>query len=478
METGMNALEWLESNRGISSETAARHGVKASMGRGGGQVAGFPYLDRAGDLIGHKIRAVGDKKFWFQPSGKTKCLFNLAALYDGELSGETIYITEGEIDALSLIEVGKTRAVSMPDGWTEGLTDSGTAKLKPIFDNLAAFDGQDVVIAADTDAVGQSMARAIYGALEETAKSLRIAIWPEGCKDANDVLVQHGPRDLVEALGKSRIMSPLGLTVTGVHDLPPMPPRVVYRPKDPTFSGVLAVEMGTVNFVTGVPNHGKTTAMVAMLHSLATTNNLRIGAALFETHPRQLRNQLHRLESGRPYDARDPKSEAVAAKASRHWAVVHPQEDDGVAFDMAWVKSTIRTLALHHDCKVVLIDPWNELQHDEGARETETRYTREALSYLRRQARKYDVAVFIVAHPRKMEEGKIPKGYEIAGSSTWYDKAHLGLTVWKEIDEECGREWTEIHAWKVKDREGMGIAPGMVKLDFVPETNGYKLGHF
>lgn len=469
----MEAMEWLEAHRRIDSETAAAAGVKASKAKDGAPVVGFPYVDhRTGEVLGHKIRAIGDKRFWFQPSGARRDLWNVQALYDEKLTGP-ILITEGEIDTLALLQSGKPRSVSMPDGWTEGLTDSGSPKLQPIFDNIEAFRGEHVIVAGDNDRVGRSMARAIFGALEEVAASIRSVEWPDGCKDADDTLIEHGEAGVVAAVERAAIMAPLGLTVTGLHDLPPMPDRVVYRPNHPVYDDVLRVELGTINFVTGVPNHGKTTALVAMLHALAQANNIRVGAALFETHPYQLRNQLHRLETGKPFDIQSPSALAIAARASRHWAVVHPQEDDGVPFDMDWVRSTIRTLALHHDCKIVVFDPWNELQHTEGPNETETRYTREALSAMRKWARRYDVAIFVVAHPRKMESGTPPTGYHIAGSSTWNDKAHLGLTVWKERDEETSFEWTDLIAWKVKDREGMGIKPGVVRCAFDPETSGF-----
>lgn len=467
----MDAMEWLEQHRGIDCETAARLGVKGNTGKNGA-VVGFPYVNhRTGEVLGHKVRAIGDKRFWFQPSGASRDLFNVMALY--EQTGP-ICITEGEIDVLSLVQAGKARSVSMPDGWTEGLTDQDTPKLKPIFDNLEAFRGQEVIIAGDNDPVGRSMARAIWNALDGVAKSVRLVAWPEGCKDANDCLLQHGVSTVVRCVDCAPPMSPPGIEVSGLHDLPPMPDRVIYAPHDPAYDDVLRLELGSITTITGVPNHGKSTAAVAMLHSLAVANNIRVGTCMFETHPAQLRNQLHRLETGKPFNIDSPASQAVAARASRHWAVVHPQEDDGVAFDMAWVRSTIRTLALHHDCKVVMFDPWNELEHSERPGETETRYIREALIHLRRWAKQYDVAVVVVVHPRKMPPDTPPAGYDIAGSSTWYDKTHMGLTVWKERDQETGEEWTDLIAWKVKDREGMGIQPNTSRVKFNPETGGFR----
>lgn len=477
---GMDAMEWLETHRGISCETAARSGVKASKSKGGDPVIGFPYLARDGEVISHKIRIAGDKTaikesgqtpFWYQPSGQDRVLWNAKSLRENV---GPIYITEGEIDALSLLQCGKMRSVSMPDGWTEGLTDHESPKLKPIFDNLDAFKDQEVVVAGDCDKVGRSMARAVFGALEEVAKAVRVVEWPEGCKDANDVLVQHGEAAVVSALDAARIMAPLGIEVSGLHDLPPMPDRTIYRPGDPAYDEVLRAELGTVNVITGIPNHGKSTVAVAALHSMAVHNRVRIGAVMFETHPAQLRNHIHRLETGSPFVMGDPRCDEAARKASKFWAVVHPQEDDNVPFNMDWAKSMIRTLALHHDCKIVLIDPWNELEHNIGNGETETQYIKAALAFLRKVAKRYDVAIFIVAHPKKVELTTPPTGYDIAGSSTWYDKSYMGLTVYR-TDDEDGEEHTQFIAWKVKDQEAYGIQRGMVRLAYQHNTGGFKL---
>ena len=126
------------------------------------------------------------------------------------------------------------------------------------------------------------------------------------------------------------------------------------------------------------------------------------------------------------------------------------------------------------DSKILLLDPWNEIQHGIRAGETETMYTRDALAELRKWAKRFDMAVVIVAHPRKMDpkDDRPVQGYDIAGSSTWYDKAFMGWTV-QLTEDDFGSEHTTLHAWKVKDRSAYGIRPAAADFIFSASTGSF-----
>ncbi len=65
----------------------------------------FPYR-KDGEVVNWKARALNEKLFT-QKKGGEQMLFNL----ESALGGGDVYITEGEMDALSLIEAGIPRAV-------------------------------------------------------------------------------------------------------------------------------------------------------------------------------------------------------------------------------------------------------------------------------------------------------------------------------------------------------------------------------
>ena len=73
------------------------------------------------------------------------------------------------------------------------------------------------------------------------------------------------------------------------------------------------------------------------------------------------------------------------------------------------------------------------------------------LSKIETFAKKYDVLVFIVAHPTKMykgQDGKMeePTMYNIKGGGEWYDASYHGLLVHRDYDAKT----TKVKVLKVK----------------------------
>lgn len=179
--TTINPITWLQEERKLDGALLAGMGVTVIDHPSLGAAIAFPY--RAdGQSYAAKFRTV-DKR-WSSSKGKTRGLYNVDALRaDYDLP---IVITEGEIDALSVIQSGFTRAVSLPDGWTE--QGNKTDALIEAEEDLrkAPF----VIVAGDNDKAGESLPRAVCNLLD--GMDVRFVEWPEGCKDANDVLMLMG----------------------------------------------------------------------------------------------------------------------------------------------------------------------------------------------------------------------------------------------------------------------------------------------
>lgn len=82
--------------------------------------------------------------------------------------------------------------------------------------------------------------------------------------------------------------------------------------------------------------------------------------------------------------------------------------------------------------EVLLIDPWNELEHLKPPDMLMTDYIRTALMYLKRICRHHRVAVILIAHPTKAvteKGGRTPSLADIEGSMNWYNKCDNGLIV-------------------------------------------------
>lgn len=114
------------------------------------------------------------------PSG----VWNRQALYEGVKAGRCVVVTEGEIDALSVISAG---------GLAVALGGINTDILVNELDSVKKKTGKfpTLVIALDTDAPGKEAQRSLLQAVK--AKKVDCYVLPElhsGCKDLNERLVQ------------------------------------------------------------------------------------------------------------------------------------------------------------------------------------------------------------------------------------------------------------------------------------------------
>ena len=91
--------------------------------------------------------------------------------------------------------------------------------------------------------------------------------------------------------------------------------------------------------------------------------------------------------------------------------------------------------------KCLVIDPFNKIRDVDCKSEDVNRYTMEYLTKIEIFAKKFDVLVFIVAHPTKMykdSNGKIeePTMYNIKGGGEWYDASYHGLLVHRNYEDK------------------------------------------
>lgn len=157
----------------------------------------FPYTNEDG-LCGWKIRPLASKKMWSVGYNKGAQLFGWKqALRAGD---KTLYITEGEYDAISLYQVLKDAnagtqyadleyaVVSLPHGAAAAKRDI-LAQQKDI---RAHFD--KVVLVFDMDKAGEEAAQDVARVFPE----VEVASLP--CKDANECLMQGASRALKSAV--------------------------------------------------------------------------------------------------------------------------------------------------------------------------------------------------------------------------------------------------------------------------------------
>ena len=455
-------MKWLTEVRKLDGGLLSAMGVRATNHESLGLVAAFPYRV-AGKTVAAKFRTI-DKKF-LSTKGVSRGLYNADDL--DRLESLPVVICEGEIDALSVMQAGWERAVSVPDGWTA--QGNKTDALVAAEDRLRA--SPYVVVAADADEAGESLPRAVANIL--AGHDVRYAEWPEGCKDANDVLVKFGEGELSRCLSAAKRIDPPGGTISGFSDLPPMSQQRVLRIGKQPFDKVIALEVGELSVWTGLPGCGKSTLVTWVADEVSRNEEIRVGNIGFETHAFRVRDQLCRIQTHKPWREIGPeRRESLLADLDARWRMVHV--DDDTENHLGWLESMVKALAIRDRCKLIIIDPWNELEHLPQPGENMTHYINFALKFVRRLAKRLEVHIALVAHPKKMPtDGKLraPTGYDIADSSAFFNKPGLGISIHPDDTEEFR---VKIVNWKTRDTMLYRCGKGTAVVDFAEAWGLYR----
>jgi twinkle protein len=458
-------IDWLTS-RGIDPETAIRFGI---FSRDDALV--FPYIDR-GEGVNEKVRR--PNKQFHQIAGGKKTFWNADILDDVALQDAArakLIITEGEMDALTAIECGFPFAVSVPDGAPATPTESDR-KYEYVIANWDRLDKvAAIILATDGDAPGGYLRNELARRLgPERCWSVT---YPQGAKDLNEVLQKFGVAEVARVLNEAKPYPVKGLYK--LSDYPDLPPFPTYSTGWPGVDEHFKITPGTLTVVTGIPSHGKSTVITAMALNAADRHNWSILLSSFELPPVPYhRDVIRQYRSGKPAKYMDAPEKAKAdAWADEHivFLAEDPEEGDG-DFTLENLIDKAEIAVVRHGIRIWVLDPWNQIEHLKRPDETETDYTAKALRMLRRFARRFDVAVFLVAHPMKMatkgEAAKPPTLYDIAGSAHFYNNPDFGLTIWRP---DLTRNDTDIIVRKVRFQETG--KPGVVPMLFMAHSGQF-----
>ena len=103
-------------------------------------------------------------------------------------------------------------------------------------------------------------------------------------------------------------------------------------------------------------------------------------------------------------------------------------------------RSDLHVGVCRYGIRGLLVDPYNELDHQRPSHMSETEYVSQMLTKIKRFAQHHDVHVWFVAHPRQMRDwkGQPPTMYDISGSAHFINKADNGLVIHRNRDPEAG----------------------------------------
>lgn len=459
--------------RGLDGELLARLGVHTSKRLSGDCIA-IPYTDD-GVVVNHKYRTLSGDKAFAQDAGAKKCLWNIDCLRDVTLASGPLIVTEGEFDAMAAMQAGFPRTVSVPDGapaQTIG-EDGGSVKYSYLDDAEPLLrDVREIILATDSDGPGVNLMNDL--ALRLGRHRCKWVKYPKGCKDLNDALRLFGERGVTETIARAQWCKVDG--VYRMSDLPPITDPQAFEVGIPGLSEHYKVRPGDLCIVTGVPSHGKSSFVNDVVAHMAERHGWVSALASFEQRPQiDHRRNLYTLHSGKRAWAMSPDEKAIADTwIDGHFVFIVPDEDDDVTLE--WMLNRAQAAIVQYGARLVVIDPWNEMDHTRPPDMTETEYTGFAIKQFRKLAKKYNVHVIVVAHPAKMMRQKdgtypIPSLYDISGSSHWYNKADIGIVVHR-AGETPDDSKTIVRIAKSRYHDIIG-RPGDLDMRFEPATLRY-----
>ena len=437
--------EWFKS-RGISEDTL----INLQVGEGseympqtGKKENTIHFTYHVGDqLINIKYRD-GRKNFKLY-KGAEKVFYNINSI----VGYDNCVITEGEMDVLALHEAGVKNAISVPNGAT--LSHNNLDYLDNCIDYFE--DKTKIILAVDTDDPGLALRAELVRRL---GAEVCFLVDFEDCKDANEYLIKHGKDKLRQAVKQARPYPLENVTTfkdieNDVTDFVKNGFKAGYQIGLSNFDQIFSTYTGQFITVTGIPSSGKSDFVDQMVVGYNKNYNWKTAFASPENAP----NYLHAHKLMRKVWGDMPSRDDIG---SAKWKEVANHVNDNFFFiDMEkyTLESVLRKgaeLVKRKGIKCLVIDPFNKVRDRNASSLDVNIYTMEYLTKIETFAKKYDVLVFIVAHPTKMyktSDGKIeePNMYNIKGGGEWYDASYHGLLVHRDYELKN----TKVKVLKVK----------------------------
>lgn len=437
-----NVEQYLQSRK-ISIKTMDYADIQSDNN---GNVA-FPYYDSNDVLMTMKYR-LGRKydkgnekgsKCWAQQGADfVPLLFNMNRVDPSR----PLVITEGEIDALSVLESGYNNVVSIPNGC------ANTQWIEYNWDWLEQFD--KIILWFDSDEPGiKGRSEVIYRLGTWRTYYIELPadeVTPKGAhiKDINQLLFFKGKERVLEY-----IQQPLEVPVEKVLDLSKAEEFDIEHAEG-LYTGIKELDdkiykltFGTLNIITGKTGEGKS----VFVNQVAICQSVQQGYDVFvfsgELPPPILRNWVEVNMIGRDFitmkDGHLRVFNPEQRKLMQNWysgrILVY---DDDYNTTATALLNKMEELARKCGTKVFVIDNLMMVDlecSEEGRLQAEKDFVNKLIFF----AKKYNVLVFLVAHPRKTGEIRVTKE-DIAGSGNIVNLAHMVFSVHRYTDKEKAGE--------------------------------------
>jgi twinkle protein len=385
----------------------------------------FPYFFND-KLVNIKYR--GAKKSFKLVSGAELIFWNLDCL----TKFDEVIIVEGEIDALTFVQAGFDNVMSVPNGANKNLE-----YLDSCIEMFA--DIKKIFIATDQDTKGIELKGEL---IRRLGPERCYVVSFKDCKDANEYLQKYG--DEIKDVVSNAIPVPVkgiievGSLYSDIRNLYEQGVQSGEKINQAIIDEYITWETGRLAIVTGIPASGKSEFVDYLVAKMNIVHGWKTAFFTPENYPLKFhyakmfekligkkfsKNTTNELEWDMAYDY-----------IRENFFYILNEED----FSIKTILDSAKILVKTRGIKVVVIDPYNKLEHIYT--DSETQYISKFLDQIIRFAKMNDVLVFLIAHPRKMNKTNgvidVPSLYDISGSANFYNKTDYGFTVHRKTDSD------------------------------------------
>tara|TARA_Y100001954_G_scaffold237617_1_gene301895 strand:- start:245 stop:1954 length:1710 start_codon:yes stop_codon:yes gene_type:complete len=393
-------------DRSISLETAKLYGVKVTKDAAGSLCKHFYPYYRGSEVVGHKIRKINEKQFSWSGDAKEPQLFGQHLVQKGS---KALTITEGECDAMAAYELMGRRfpAVSLPNG-------IGAAE-RDIRNNIEFVESfESIYLSFDSDQQGKD--KAIKVAKLLTPGKVKILTYPEGYKDANDMLRAGQHKQYIDNWWNAITYTPAGvLSLSDNFD------QLFQREKKESVpypwhglnQKLLGLRQGELVTFTGGTGLGKTSIIRELEHWLLKETKDTIGIIALEEDWTRTADGIISIEANKQLyidsiredfgqEAYEEVAHNIMGGDNKDRVLVHSHFGSS---DFDDILSKIKYMVVGRGCKWIILD---HLQMIVSASEqgNERALIDKIMTDLRKLVEETKVGMLLVSHLRRLEGNK------------------------------------------------------------------------
>lgn len=438
-------LEYMK-GRGIGKETLKKARVLNRRG-----VFVFPYTDKQGKMVGAKYRTT-DKKIWSEKDSEM-----LLINWDKVETRDVLYICEGEIDMLSLLEIGIENIVSVPNG---------VANLEWIdkhYNWLTEFE--TIILIMDNDNAGKEATKNIYSRLKDNkfdVKKIDLLFY----KDPNEILQDENGRMKLKNIIENNVVDIEEPDVSYISNIEADVEVETLSFGDRCFNALTGgLRYSEVMIVTGNSGSGKSTFVNNIIANLLD-QGLKVYTHQGEFAPSKFKTNLYKIMC-RPDHIITYKNDFKDKIYGKIDKEIEHKIDSFIGENLLIhgsrvptkkeLISTMEKVYKRNGVRIFFIDNLMTIQLNNDNKLEEQK---QLFIELQKFAKTYNTFVCLVAHPRKNDSDLDDVSqYVISGSSDMINLSNYGIYL-QRLKEDKVEELLKNKGYKasvggvtLKDRE-------------------------